>query len=266
MIDKSKQPASDADDPVEFNRQAWDGMARAGDRFYQAATPEQITAARQGSWKIRVTPQKPVPRNWLGPLKEKKVLCLAGGGGQQAPILAAAGADVTVVDLSVVQLQRDEEIARREELKIATQQGDMNDLSFFSDDQFDLVINPCSVCFIPTVQSVWSECFRVLRAGGSLITGFINPVYYLFDAVAMDQNRFEVRHTIPYSDFDLSEEERARVLGDERPREFGHSVEQLVGLQISAGFSITGFYEDGWGQNDKLSSMINVFCATRATK
>ena len=82
----------------------------------------------------------------------------------------------------------------------------------------------------------------------------------------MDQGEFQVRHSIPYCDFDLNEEEREALIGPERPLEYGHSLDQLIGMQIEAGFSITGFYEDGWGANDKLSSLINLFIATRATK
>ena len=37
-------------------------------------------------------------------MKGLKVLCLASGGGQQGPILAAIGADVTVFDNSQGQL------------------------------------------------------------------------------------------------------------------------------------------------------------------
>jgi len=37
----------------------------------------------------------------------KNVLRLASGGGQQGPILAAAGADVTVLDFSKSQLEQD---------------------------------------------------------------------------------------------------------------------------------------------------------------
>ena len=40
-------------------------------------------------------------------LDEKKILCLASGGGQQGPILAATGADVTVFDNSTKQLEKD---------------------------------------------------------------------------------------------------------------------------------------------------------------
>lgn len=28
---------------------------------------------------------------------------------------------------------------------------------------------------------VWTECFRVLRPGGVLLAGFMNPLFYLFD-------------------------------------------------------------------------------------
>jgi SAM-dependent methyltransferase len=242
-------------------------MAKAGDKYYRAMTPEQIRNAREkDEWRIRVTPTKAVPRNWFGDLKGKEVLCLAGGGGQQAPILAALGADVTVFDLSDKQLQRDEEIAEREGLQITTVTGDMRDLRIFNSNVFDLIVSPCATCFCPTVKEIWLESNRVLKPEGDLIVGFINPVYYLFDAAKMDREEFEVRHAIPYCDFDLPEEERETLIGPDRPLEFGHPLEDLIGLQLEAGFSITGFYEDGWGANDRLSSMINLFIATKATK
>lgn len=256
---------ADPEDIVAFNREAWDRVADAGDRYYRAMTPEQIEAARNGDWKIRITPTKAVPRDWLEPLADKNVLLLAGGGGQQSPILAALGANVTVFDLSTKQLQRDIEIAEREGFTIKTVSGDMAKLSMFEDETFDLVLNPCSVCYIGDVAAVWQEVFRVLKREGSFVTGVINPVHYIFDAIEMDRGNLEVRHHIPYSDADLGEEQ-SEVIGDERPREFGHSLSELIGAQIKAGFQLVGFYEDGWGGNDKLSSHISTFFATRCRK
>lgn len=241
-------------------------MARAGDKYYRAMSAEQIKDARNGNWRIRITPTQPVPRDWLEPLTNRDVLCLAGGGGQQAPILAALGANVTVFDLSPEQLQRDQEIADREGFDIKTVAGDMRDLNVFGESEFDLIISPCATCFCPTVAEIWRESYRVLRKGGSMMVGFINPLYYLFDAAKMHRDEFEVRHSIPYSDLDLSDEERKSLIGPDRPFEFGHSLDQLIGQQLSAGFAMTGFYEDGWGDNDRLSSMINLFVATRVTK
>ncbi len=95
-------------------------MALAGDKYYHAMTTKQIERARQGEWKIRVTPTKPVPREWLEPVVGKSILCLAGGGGQQAPILSALGGSVTVYDLSPQQILLDKQIAEREGLSIDT--------------------------------------------------------------------------------------------------------------------------------------------------
>ena len=99
---------------VSFNQQAWDRMAESGDRFYRAVTAAEIAAARQGKLRIRLTPTKPLPSGWLSNIAGRQILCLAGGGARQGPLLAAAGGIVTVFDLSQKQLQRDREIADRE--------------------------------------------------------------------------------------------------------------------------------------------------------
>ena len=267
MNDKSKTNAEHQEaGVVDFNRRAWDQVAEAGDKLYHAMTPEQIAAARNGEWRIRITPTKPVPRDWLEPLAGKEVLLLGGGGGQQSPILAALGADVTVFDLSELQLERDQEVAAREGLDICTVAGDMANLSIFADAAFDLVLNPCSVCFCPDVEPIWQEAFRVLRPGGHFVTGFIDPIYYVFDAAKMDKGKLKVRHKIPYSDFDLDDDEREKLLGPDRPREFGHSLDQLIGGQLRAGFRLIDFYQDGWGGSDQLSKKIDTFAATRCAK
>jgi len=253
------------DDIISFNKEAWDRVADAGDRFYRSMTPEQIQLAREGEWRIRITPTKAVPKSWLEPIAGKRILLLAGGGGQQSPILATLGAKVSIFDLSQRQLDRDIEIAQREGFEIETFAGDMADLSVFPDESFDMVLNPCSVCYIPDVVPVWKEVWRVLNRGGTFLTGVINPLYFIFDAAKMDRGELQVRHKIPYSDADLGEEQQ-ELLGEERPREFGHSLSDLIGAQIEAGFHLTGFFEDSWGGNDKLSSHVSTFFATHCTK
>ena len=254
-----------SEDIISFNKDAWDRVADAGDQFYRSMTSEQILAAKDGQWRIRITPTKAVPKEWLEPVAGKKILLLAGGGGQQSPILAALGAKVSVFDLSQKQLDRDIEIADREGFEIETFSGDMADLSMFENESFDMVLNPCSVCYIPDVAPVWREAWRVLAHGGTFLTGVINPLYYIFDAAKMDRGEFQVRHKIPYSDADLGDEQ-IELLGEDRPREFGHSMSQLIGAQIEAGFQMVGFYEDAWGGGDKLSTHISTFFATRCLK
>ena len=243
----------------EHNRIAWDALAERGDRWTVPVSPDVIEAARSGRWEIVLTPIKPVPRAWLA-IEGKQVLCLASGGGQQGPILAAAGASVTVLDNSPKQLERDASLAEQHGLAITTVRGDMANLEMFADAAFDLVVHPVSNCFVPDVRPVWREASRVLRPGGSLLAGFANPAMYIFDLdLAERTGRLEVKHSLPYSDGARSTDE---------PLEFSHTLEEQIGGQIAAGFSIIGMYEDFHlgGNDNPLNRYIPSFIATRALK
>jgi SAM-dependent methyltransferase len=194
------------------------------------------------------------------------VLCLASGGGQQGPVLAAAGADVTVLDNSPRQLAQDESVAKRDGLGIATVLGDMADLSMFSDGSFDLIVHPCSNSFIPNLRPVWSEAYRVLRPNCSLLSGFSNGVIYLFDDEAMDQGILKIAHSLPYSDLEgLSEQKLAQRVADGMPLEFGHTLADQIGGQLEAGFLLSAFYEDSM-PGELLAERISTYIATMAVK
>ena len=252
--------------PAVHNRKAWDSLVKKGNQWTKPVSPEEIAATRDGTWSIVLTPEKPIPTDWLMPVAGKKILCLAGGGGQQAPILAAAGADVTTIDNSPGQLEQDQVVAKREGLTIGSVLGDMRDLSAFEDESFDMIVNPCSNSFVPNVNPIWKECHRVLKVGGSLMAGFINPLTHIFDYDKMEAGDLLVRHKIPYSDYDLPDRERQALIDQEEPLWFGHSLDDQIGGQIAAGFAITGMYEDSWKELNALSDYIDLFIATRATK
>jgi SAM-dependent methyltransferase len=250
----------------DYNRQAWDHQVATGNRWTVPVSSESITKARQGEWDVVLTPKKPVPREWFPPLAGLDVLCLASSGGQQVPILAAAGAKVTAFDNSPAQLARDREVAEREGLTITTVEGDMRDLSAFADGQFGLVFHPCSNGFVPDILPVWREAARVLRPGGVLLAGFTNPVVCLFDDEKMNRGEFEVKHRIPYSDLtSLTDEERRRYTDKNEPLCFGHTLQDQIGGQLDAGLLLTGFFEDG-EESWKLCEYIPCFIATRAVK
>src|ERR1051326_3165470 len=108
------------DEVARHNRRAWDGLVEranrwtvpvdavtiaaarrgaggvvgGGDRWAVPVDAVTIAAARRGEWEIVLTPTRPVPRAWYPPFAGERVLLLAGAGGQQAPVLAAAGARV----------------------------------------------------------------------------------------------------------------------------------------------------------------------------
>src|SRR5262245_53075546 len=168
-------------DILAYNRETWNAQVAKGNRWTRPVDAETIAAARRGEWHVILTPTKPVPRSWFPELAGLDVLCLASGGGQQAPILATAGARVTLLDNSPSQLAQARMLAEREGLEITTIQGDMADLSMLGDQSFGLIFHPCSNCFASSIRPVWCEAFRVLRPGGVLLAGFTNPVFYIFD-------------------------------------------------------------------------------------
>ncbi len=233
-----------------YNRAAWDRAVEEKSPWSIPVGPEVTTAARQGQWHIILTPTIPVPRAWFPEdLHGVDVLCLASGGGQQGPVLAAAGARVTVFDNSPRQLAQDRYVAGRDGLAIRTLEGDMRDLAVFGDASFDLVVHPVSNLFV------------------SLLSGFLNPITYIFDLrKADDEGILEVKYSIPFSDLlSTSEADRQRLIDEGSPMEFGHSLDDQIGGQIDAGFLIAGFYEDRWS-DFVLDQHIATFMATRAAK
>lgn len=256
-------------DILELNRRAWNSLVEKGNRWTVPVSPEEIAAARRGDWRIVLTPFVPVPSNWFPDLQGARVLCLASGGGQQGPILAAAGAEVVVFDNSPRQLEQDRVVASRDGLTIETIEGDMADLAVFDARTFDLIVHPISNCFVPDIAPVWSEAYRVLRSGGALLAGFTNPVRYLFNEdIEYSSDLLYVVNTIPYSDEEqLTEERKQQLLAEGEPYEFGHTLENQIGGQLDAGFVLAGFYEDRYPpEEDKLSMHIPSFAATRALK
>lgn len=256
-------------DVSSYNRGAWDRQVEGGNRWTVPVSGEEVAAARRGEWQIVLTPLKPVPADWFPPLQGADVLCLASGGGQQGPILAAAGARVTVFDNSPGQLAQDRMVAEREGLEIGTVEGDMRDLSVLGDESFDLIFHPVSNVFVPEIRPVWREAFRVLRRGGGLLAGFANPAMYIFDFEKVDNKGvLEVKHRLPYSDVDsLDEDELQKVMESGRPLEYSHSLEDQIGGQLEAGFVLTGFFEDRFDvEEDPLSRVMPTFFATRALK
>jgi 2-polyprenyl-3-methyl-5-hydroxy-6-metoxy-1,4-benzoquinol methylase len=116
-------------DVRRYNQEAWNREVERGNEWTVPVGEDVIEAARRGRWEVVLTNTKPVPRAWFPDLEGADILCLASGGGQQAPIFAAAGANVTVLDNSPKQRAQDRFVAARDSLALKTAEGEQLVLS-----------------------------------------------------------------------------------------------------------------------------------------
>ena len=216
------------------------------------ATSEEMHNAREGKLSIKFF-DKEVPADWLKDIKGKRVLCLAGAAGLQAPLLACAGAEVTVLDISEKMLAKDRKIAKEEQLNITIEKGNMCDLSRFSDGSFDYILNPTSLMYVPDVRPVFKECYRVLKNGGRFIMMAPSPINYLCDYVeAENGGYYKAVNRMPYCSADF-DSKNSWV-------EYGHTMEDYLGGQIESGFVIDGYSEC------QLEDITELYFLTKAVK
>lgn len=246
-------------DYKDQNEKVWDQWSQGGSEWSKPVSKEEIDNAKNGNPQIKLSDNKFVPSNWMKDIKGKKVLCLAGGGGQQGPLLSAAGASVTVIDISQEQLDRDILVAKEFDLNLKTIKGDMTDLSMIEDESFDIVIIPVSINFIEDISKLWNEVSRVVKKNGVLMIGFINPIYYIFNLNKADQGIVSVENSLPTSQ-NLSSNNI-----DIEAVEFGHTLEQIVGGITQNGFVIKDMYEDN-DATDLIGKYFSKYIVLRAVK
>ncbi|MEM7348026.1 MAG: SAM-dependent methyltransferase, partial [Chloroflexota bacterium] len=61
---------------VEHNRQAWNKITKAGSLWATPVDDETIDNAKKGDWAVSLMGLKPVPKDWFGDIKGKRILCL----------------------------------------------------------------------------------------------------------------------------------------------------------------------------------------------
>ncbi|MCI1831399.1 MAG: class I SAM-dependent methyltransferase [Bifidobacterium sp.] len=216
--------------------------------------------AQGGDWRVVLTPNRPVPREWFPGFDGCTILGLASGGGQQMPVFSALGAECTVLDYSQKQLDSERMVAEREKYAIATVRADMTRGLPFEDETFDVVFHPVSNCYIENVLPVWRECHRVLKRGGVLMAGLDNGMNFI-----VDDTETRIIHSLPFNpleDASLKEELEKTDSGIQ----FSHTLDEQIRGQIQAGFSIQDLYEDTNDSGRLHDLAIPSFWATLAIK
>lgn len=243
------------------NSKVIDSWVKNGWIWSIPVTHEAFIKAKNGEYDIVLTPTKSVPHEWFGSLNGKRVLALASGGGQQGPVFKALGADVTVLDYSDMQLEREKEVAIREGYEIKLVKADMSKPLPFDDSSFDLIFNPVSTCYIEEIEPLWKECYRILSKDGVLLTGVDNGINY----IVKDQEEREITHSLPFNP--LKDEKLLEELKREDGGiQFSHTLGEHLSALLNAGFKLTDIFEDTNGEGRLHELNIPTFAAIRVIK
>ncbi len=223
------------DDLARYNKERWEELAGANIAYSRPFLDMDQAAAR------RVID----PAGLLGDVAGARVLCLASGGGQQSAAFALLGADVTVVDLSHTQIERDRITAAHYGLPVTAVQGDMRDLSRFEPASFDLVYHAYSINFVPDVRPVHRQVARVLRPGGHYRMEWANPFTQTVDDASWNGEGYLLKHpylngrqlTDLFPHWDVLDEQgkNHRIAS---PHEYVHALSAVVNSLAACGFVI----------------------------
>ncbi len=229
------------DDLAQYNQARWEDLARANVSFSRPWLDLSPATAR-----AHVDPY-----GMMGDIAGKDVLCLASGGGQQSVAFALLGAQVTVVDLSSTQLQRDQDAAAHYGVTVRTLQGDMRDLSVLNRASFDLIWHAFSINFVPDVQPVFREVARVIRDPGLYRLEWANPFVMGLDeddwtgtGYPLSRpyvNGAEIVLADPAWTVDDGTGSQQRIPG---PREFRHTLSAVINGLLQHGLLLLGIWEE----------------------
>ena len=176
------------------------------------------------------------------------------------PIFNALGANCSVLDNSLKQIESEIEVAEREGYKIEAVVSDMTKTFPYEDETFDLVFHPISNCYIEDVFHVFKETYRVLKKGGLFLAGLGNEINYIVDN---DENRIVWK--MPFNPL-LDEKAKEFLLEEDSGMQFSHNMTEQIGGQLKARFTLLDLYEDtnGFGRLHELN--IKTYIATKSIK
>lgn len=250
------------------NQERWNRVSRRQANPYTIPySHEELQRLKEKPIEVALTVGKLVPLTWFEKAQGNRLLGLACGGGQQGPIFALHGYETTIMDFSEAQLSKDQEVADQENFLINTIQADMTKPFPFEDNSFDIIFCPVSNVYVEDLDNMYHEAYRVLRKGGLLMIGYMNPWIYMYDSDEVwDQPKKELllKYSLPFNSRIL-EENGEIVIDSEFGYEFSHTLEEQIQGQLKNGFAMIDFYESKDSRN-RLSHYSSDYIANLCIK
>lgn len=215
-----------------INAAAYDRMARSEHVLATPATPDEL--------------KRPLSvvdgGGWLGGnIRGWRVLCLAAAGGRHSALYNAAGADVTVVDISPGMLELDRRVAAELRFNVRLIQASMTSMPMLENGEFDLVVHPVSTCYVQSIGAVFVEVARVLRPGGLYVSQHKSPMN-LQCSLQPDRGKYFVETEVGRTAQSVGHGESS-PLRESFATEIAHSLEAILGGICRAGMAIEDISE-----------------------
>ena len=232
-----------APDPAELQNQiAYDRMARSGHVLAKTVTADEL--------------RRPLEivdgAGWLGgSIRGWHVLCLAAAGGRHSALYNAAGAVVTVLDVSDGMLELDRRVSQELRFNVRLIQGTMLDMPMLRDAEFDLVIQPVSTCYVSDVSRVFCEVSRILKPNGLYVSQHKQPIN-LQASLKTLQNRYSIETEVGAVAMAAKADEPS-PLREPSTREVAHSLESLLGGICRNGMVIEDIHEPNHANRDSAA-------------
>ena len=154
------------------------------DRFAKARQEELL----KGEKKPHRFIEKPMMKDMLKDLNNKKVLMLGCGTGEESKLLKEFGAtNIVGVDLSEVSIKLAKETYPEYNFIV----GDMHHLPF-EEDSFDFVYSSLAIHYSDDPEKVYQEVYRILKEGGYLLFSIGHPLRWSSDEVLIDNKECNV--------------------------------------------------------------------------
>ncbi len=177
---------------------------------------------------------------FLGGLSNQRVLEIGAGAAQCSRYLARKGIDVVATDLAQGMLDQARELNNTHGVTFPLEQADARRLPY-PDDSFDVVFTSFGVLpFVPYLNEVHQEIYRVLRPGGLWAYSALHPTRWMFPD---DPTATGLTAVNSYFDRTPYIERSHKSL---EYAEFHHTLADHINSLIESGFTIDELFEPPW--------------------